>query len=316
MTLDNISEEIKKAESIVILTHESPDGDAMGSSLAVYLQLKAMGKDVDVIIPEFARTYNFLPGASEIKKEGRQDGYDLAIALDCADMKRLNGFSEYFENAKRTISIDHHGVNTMFADLNFVDPVAPACAQILVSIFQYFDLEITKEMGECLITGIITDTGGFKYSNVTVETFEFAAGLLEKGVNISSIYEKVMQIISKSRFDLSRIAINRLELHEDGKIAFTYITKQDEESVNAEVGDTEGIVEQGRCIEGVEVSVFLRETDKGFKISLRSSSYVNVSDIALIFGGGGHIKAAGCLISAPLEVAKEKIISQIKMHLK
>lgn len=316
MTLDSIDEEIRKANSIVLLTHEAPDGDAIGSSLAMYIVLKSMGKNVDLVVPEFARTFNFLPCADEIKKEGSSEPYDLAISLDCSDIKRLNGFANYFETAKKTISIDHHGVNTMFGDLNYVNPVAPACAQILVSIFQYFDIEISKEIGECLITGIITDTGGFKYSNVTAETFEFAAWLLEKGVNISDIYERVMQVITKSRFDLTRIALERLELLEDGKIAFTYITKEDEEKVNAEVGDHEGIVEQGRCIEGVEVSIFLKESPKGFKVSLRSNKYVNVSDIGLIFGGGGHQKAAGCLLPYSLEVAKEKIIAQVKMYLR
>lgn len=315
MTLDSIAEEIKRADSIVLLTHETPDGDAIGSSLAMYIALKSIEKNVDLVVPELARTFNFLPCIDEIKKEGNSRPYDLAIALDCSDIKRLNGFANYFETAKKTISIDHHGVNSMFADFNYVNPVSPACAQILISIFEYYDIEITKEIGECLITGIITDTGGFKYSNVTSETFEFAASLLQKGVNISNIYERAMQVITKSRFDLTRIAMERLELLENGKIAFTYITKEDEEKVNAEVGDHEGIVEQGRCIEGVEISIFLKESPKGFKVSLRSNKYVNVSDICLIFGGGGHQKAAGCLLPYSLDVAKEKIIAQVKRSL-
>lgn len=315
MTLDNIKEEIRRANNIIILTHENPDGDAIGSSLATFHALKKMDKNVDVVIPEFARTFNFLPGANQIKKETEIANYDLAIALDCADLKRLNGASTLFENAKMTISIDHHGVNSMFANLNYVDPVAPACAQILVSIFNYWEIEISKEIGECLITGIITDTGGFKYSNVTVETFEFAAELLSKGVNISSIYERVMQNISLSRFELTKIALNRLELLENGKIAFTYIRKEDEEKVHAEVGDHEGIAEQGRCIEGVEVSVFLRENDKGYRVSMRSSKNVNVADICLIFGGGGHIKAAGCFMPYSLEISKEKLLHEIKRQL-
>lgn len=315
MTLDNIKEEVNRANKIVILTHENPDGDAMGSSLATYHAIKSLGKQVDVVIPEFARIFSFLPGVNEVKKEAEDINYDLAIALDCGDLKRLNGATSLFENAKMTISIDHHGMNTMFANINYVDPVAPACAQILVSLFNYWGTEITKEIGECLITGIITDTGGFKYSNVTVETFEFAAELLSRGVNISAIYERVMQTISLSKFELTRIALNRLELLEDGKVAFTYITQEDEEKVHAEVGDHEGISEQGRCIEGVEVSVFLRENDKGFRVSMRSSKNVNVSDIGLMFGGGGHAKAAGCFMPYSLEVAKEKLLHEIKRQL-
>ena len=189
MTLDDIKEEIKKAKKTVILTHESPDGDAIGSSMAVYLALKNNNKDVDVIIPEMPRTFDFLPRVNEVKKESDVEKYDLAIALDCADLKRLNGFATYFENARKTIVIDHHSINTMFGQYNYVDPVAPACAQILFGILEYFGVEITKEIGTCLITGIITDTGGFKYSNVTADTFEFAANMLEKAL-IFLIYMK------------------------------------------------------------------------------------------------------------------------------
>jgi len=314
MTLDDIKEEILKAKSIVILTHESPDGDAIGSSMAVYLALKSIGKEPDVIIPEMPRVFEFLPNINEVKKSSNVEKYDLAIALDCADIKRLNGFSQYFENAKSTIVIDHHSGNTMFGQYNYVNPVSPACAQILCVIFEYFGIEITNEIGECLITGIITDTGGFKYSNVTSDTFDFAAGLLEKGVNISNIYERVMQTVTISRFNLTRIAVDRLELLEDGKIAFTYITMEDERKVNADYGDHEGIVEQGRSIEGVLVSVFLRETEQGYRVSLRANnnSNINVADICMIFGGGGHIRAAGCLLQGTLAAAKEKIIDEIK----
>lgn len=315
MTLDSIKEEIDRAKTIAILTHENPDGDAVGSALATYIVLKNMNKNVDVIIPEFARIFEFLPCVNEIKKETDVLNYDLVISVDCADYKRLNGTISIFENAKMTISIDHHGTNSMFANLNYVDPASPACAQILAHILNYWEIEITKEIGECLITGVITDTGGFKYSNVTVETFEFAAELLSRGINISKIYEQALQTMSFSKFKLLQISMDRLEFLENGKIAFTYIMKDDEEKVKAEVGDHEGIVEQGRSIEGVEVSVFLRQRDNGFRVSMRSSNKVNVADICLIFGGGGHEKAAGCYMEYSLDVVKEKIINEIKLQL-
>ena len=311
-TLDNILEEINKAESIVILTHENPDGDAIGSGLALYNALKQIGKDPDIIIPEYPRTFEFLPGSNEIKKESNVEKYDLAISVDCATIKMLNGFANYFENAKVKVSIDHHSTNTMFGDLNYVSPDAPACAQILLVVFEYFKIEVTKDIGTCILAGIITDTGGFKYSGVTSETFEFVAWLLQKGINVSKIYKKVLQTKTRANFELNRIAINRLEFFEDGKVAFTYITKEDEESVNAESGDHEGIVETSRDIEGVEVSIFVRETDKGCKVSMRSNEYVNVSDVCLLLGGGGHIRAAGATMQCTIEQAKEKILRQIK----
>ncbi len=315
MTLDQILEEINQANSIVILTHENPDGDAMGSSLALYQALKNYGKDVDLVIPEHSRTFDFLPAIDEIKVEGREQ-YDLAIALDCATIKMLNGFSTYFEEAKMRISIDHHSTNSMFADLNFVNPEAPACAQILIVVLNYFKMEITREIGTCILAGIITDTGGFQYSGVNAETFEFVSWLLEKGVNVSTVYRKVLQTKTRSSFELARIASNRLEFFYDGRVTFTYITKEDEEEVHAEIGDHEGIVETGRAIEGVEVSIFVRETEKGCKVSTRSNDYVDVSDMCLLFGGGGHQRAAGCLMQGSIEEVKEKLLNRVKQYLK
>ena len=311
-TLDNILEEINKAETIVILTHENPDGDAVGTSLALYHSLKQMGKNPDIIIPVLPRIFEFLPGANEIKKESNVEKYDLAISVDCATIKMLNGFSNYFEDAKVKISIDHHSTNTMFGDYNYVSPDSPACAQVLLVVLDYLKVEVTKEIGTCILTGIITDTGGFKYSGVTAETFEFVAWLLNKGINVSKIYRKVLQTKTRANFELNRIAADRLEFFEDGKIAYTYITKEDEEKVHAESGDHEGIVETGRDIEGVEVSIFIRQTDKGCKVSMRSNEYVNVSDVCLLLGGGGHAHAAGVSMQCTVDQAKEKILRQLK----
>lgn len=318
MTLDNIIEEIKKAEKIVILTHETPDGDAIGSSLAMKLALKQLGKNADLIIKEFPRIFDFLPNREEVKQETDIEKYDLAISLDCADFKRLVG-NEYFEKAKQTIVIDHHGSNKMYGDINFVNPVSPACCQILIGMFQYFNIDINKELGTCILTGIITDTGGFRYSGVTPETFEFTAELLEKGVNVSEIYKRVLETQTKANFELMKRTIDRMEFLENGKVTFTYITNKDLEEVNAEIGDHEGLVEIGRDIEGVEVSVFIRqkENDKDtYKISMRSNDYVNVSDVCLMFGGGGHEKAAGAVIQGDIEQVKQKIINELKKVLK
>lgn len=316
MTLEHILEEIKKAKKIVILTHENPDGDAIGSSLGMYIALRKMEKEPDIIIPELPRVYNFLPEIENVKKEGQKEPYDLAIALDCATIKMLNGWANYFEDAKVKVTIDHHGTNTMYGDYNYVNPDAPACAQTLISIIQYFGVEIDKKIGTSLLTGIITDTGGFQYQSTTPETFEFAAELLQTGVNVSDIYKRVMNTMTKANFELRKRAIERMEFFKEGKIAFTYVTKEDIEEANAETGDFEGIVEEGRNIEGVEVSIFLRETQKGFKVSLRSNDYVNVSDVCLLFGGGGHIHAAGCTIAQSLEQVKEKIVNEVNVHIK
>lgn len=316
MTLDNILGEIKKANSIVILAHENPDGDAIGCCMGMRLALQQLGKNVDVIIPEYPKCFKFLPGIKETKKDSEIENYDLAIALDCATTKLLSTWNKYFESAKTKIVIDHHASNSMYGDLNYVDPKSPACAQTLAIILSYFNIEITKDIATCLLTGIITDTGGFAYSGVNADTFEIAAKLVEQGINVYSIYQKVFLNMSQSKFNLHKIATDRLELFEKGKISYTYITKNDEKQVNAETGDYEGIVEIGRNIDGVEVSIFLRETEKGIKVSLRSKDYLNASEICAAFGGGGHTRAAGCTMVGTIDQVKMQVINKIKESLK
>lgn len=317
MTLDEILKEIKDAKRIVILTHESPDGDAIGSSLAVKLMVENFDKEADVIIPEYSRLFNFLPAIDQVKKESEIKKYDLAISVDCADLKRL-AKKEYFENAKKTIVIDHHGSNKMYGDLNYVNPVSPACCEILAGMCEYFEVDITKEIGTCIMTGIITDTGGFRHPGINPETFEFTAELIRKGVDIPDIYKRTLRTKTKANFLLTKRVIERMEILEEGKVTFTYINSQDEKEVGAEPGDHEGLVDIGRDIEGVEVSIFIRQKggENSYKISLRSGSNVNVSDICLMFGGGGHPKAAGALVQGDLEQVKEKVLKEVKKALK
>ncbi len=317
MTLDEILKEINEAENIVILTHETPDGDAIGSSLGMKLALEKIGKNADIIMSKYARMYSFLPEFETIKGESEIKNYDLAISLDCATLKRMDN-KEYFENAKKTIVIDHHGSNNMYGDINYVNPVSPACSEILLVILNYFEIEIDVKIGTCLMTGIITDTGGLQYPSTTADTFEYAAELLRKGVNISEICKKTLQTKTKANFELSKRVMERVELLEDGKVAFSYITTKDMEEVNAEEGDHEGLVNIGREIEGVEVAIFIRqkENDDLYKVSMRTGDKVNASDVCLMFGGGGHPRAAGALIPGTIEQVKEKLLKEVRKALK
>ena len=314
MTLDDILVELKNAKTIVVLTHESPDGDAISSSLSVFHALQQYGKNVDVVIPEHAKDFDFLPESDKILNTGKEEQYDLAISVDCTDLKRLAGGKEYFETAKKTVEIDHHSVNAMFADYNYVDPVSPSCCQVLIAMFEYYGVEITKEIANCILTGMITDTGGFQWGGVTPETFEFAAELIRKGAKIKEICRKALRNKTKAHCKLERLVYDRLEFYEDDKIAISYITIEDNQNTGAKLGDEEGLTEMLRDIEGVEVAVLLKEKEgkNGYKASLRSHETINVSEICLLLGGGGHPGAAGCFIPGTLEQAKTKILDAIK----
>lgn len=317
MTLDEILVEIKNANNAVVMAHEAPDGDAIGSSLAMCLAIRNMGKEAYVLMKDFPENFSFLPGKEFIITESEIENFDIAIALDCPNIKRINSeFIPYFENAKVKVEIDHHSKNDMFGDYNIVNHVSPATAQILVSSFEYLGIEITKEIGTCLLTGVITDTGGFKNTSVTVECFDFASWALSKGINLPKIYKESMLTMTKSKFEAQKLAMNRLEFFADGKIAFTYMTKVDDLELGIKAGERDGIVEIGKAIEGVEVSIFLYEKEKGFKASLRSNEYVNVSEVCLMFGGGGHIKAAGATLNMQFEEAKKAIITEVTKYLK
>lgn len=313
--LDSIIDAINRAHRIGIFTHVSPDGDAIGSSLGLYLGLKQLKKDVDVIIDEYSKCFKFLPSLDDIKNKG-EEKYDLAIAIDCATKGRLFDLNNSFDNSDVTVSIDHHVSNTYFAILNYVEGDSPAASKTLIKILKRLGVSINLEIGTCLMAGIITDSGGFRYSNVDDETFEFAAHMLDVGVDISDIYYRTFDVKTRPQFELSTIATGRLKFYSKDRIALTYITLADMKKVNAEIGDHEGIVNVARNIEGVEVSVFLREDENGiYNVSFRSNDYVNVSDIAELFGGGGHEKAAGCTMDCSLEEAIKILVKEITKKL-
>ena len=313
--LDSIIEVINKAKKIGIFTHVNPDGDAIGSAMALYLGLKQLNKNVDIITDEYSRCFDFLSNLDEIKNKGTDD-YDLGIVVDCATKKRLFDPTDSFDKCYNTIAIDHHSSNAYFADYNFVEEKSPAAAKTLIKVLKRLNITITKEIGEYLMAAIITDSGGFRYDTVDDETFEFAAQMLDLGVNISDIYYRVFDVKTKAQFKLSTIATSRLEFYNSDKIALSYLSKQDFKDAKASVGDHEGIVNVGRNIEGVEVSIFLREEEKDeYRVSLRSNSYVNVSDIAETFDGGGHAKAAGLTINDKLEVAVKRLVKETSKRL-
>ncbi len=316
MTLDEILKEINQAESFVILAHENPDGDAVASTLAMANALKSLGKEnIDVLFKEYPAKFNMLPNINFIKTEATYENYDMAIVLDCTDLKRVSScYHEYFENAKVTVEIDHHLKNAMFADYNVVNPVSPATAQILVSSFEYMNIKINKDIATCLITGIITDTGGFRFDSTTTETFEFAGWSLSQGVNVSKIYKEAMMTKTKSQFEIEKLGVDRLEFFADGKITFTYITEKDEKALDVKPGETDGIAGIGITIKDVEIAIFAHERENGFKFSFRSNR-LDVSEICMLFGGGGHKLAAGCTIDANLEDAKKLVIEETEKHL-
>jgi len=300
---------IKESKSIVLLTHESPDGDAVGSMMAFYYMLTSINKDVDMIMPDVPKSFNYLNFIDRIVDKGK-DSYDLVILLDCASKKRIGQIDNVFENCKKSIAIDHHASNPLFCDLNYVEPETAACCQVIYYLFKVWKVNIDKNIGQALTTGLLTDTTGFRNNNVNKDSFLMAADMLDLGIDIHDLYYRVLSKKTMPQYLLMKMTLDRIELFCDGKIAFTYISLEDFENVGAIPGDHEGLVELGRNIDGVEVSIFMRE-DNGYRISFRSNGSVNVNEIAEKFGGGGHKMAAGAKINKSFKETKDFLINEV-----
>lgn len=300
--LNNIFNEIEKANAIVILTHQFPDGDAVSSCLAFGILLK--GK-ADIIIPSFPKNFLFLPFSDTIK--GRSDKeYDLAIALDCADTKRLVGYEEYFKKAKKTIVIDHHITSEFYGTLSYVDATVPACTQILTDIFRTKDYKINKDIAICLLTGIISDTCGFTERKITANTFEIVSYLVGVGADYKEIYTNIMERCNEGQFKLKQMVVSRVEIVKN--IATSYLTKED--IFGYDTIDHKYLLKEYQNIEGVDVIVLFIEYPDVIKVSLRSEN-INVLSICKKFNGGGHKNSAGCVIMDTLENVKKKILKEL-----
>ncbi len=309
---------ISEAGGIAIFPHVSADGDAIGSSLALALSLKNAGKKVVVYIEEDIPTvYRFLPGTELMSFSDSQDeAMDLNIALDTGDVGRLATRGEVFFKAPCTINIDHHVTNTKYALLNFVDASSASTGEIIYTLLKKLKYTIDKDIATCLYTALSTDTGGFKYSNTTAETHRIAAELLSTGIDIGELSQRIFDNTTFTKLKLTQKSIELLELLQDDKLAVVALSQEDLNSTGAKDEDCDGIVNIGRSIEGVEVSLLVKEkSNNEVRINLRSKTYVDVSEIAAAFGGGGHKRAAGCTVNGTLQEVRNQLIQAVKEKL-
>mgnify|MGYP000978040495 CR=1 FL=1 len=294
-TLSKVAEKLREARDIVILPHINADGDALGAALALALALRNMDKEVDVLLEEeVPSNLDFLPGQELIKKNP-QKSYHVALNIDNGDITRLGLREPYFHGADIKLSIDHHATNKVEAHYSYIDIKASATGEIVYDlILTYLGGSLNKDIALCLYTAIVTDTGGFRYTNTTPRTLEIGAELLKYDIDFPYVIKKVFDMVSHTKLFLMKQTMNSLRLLEQGKLAISYITYEDIKALPAKNDDFEGLVNIGRNLMGVEVSLFLREDPKGhFRGNLRSNNYVDVSKIAEKFNGGGHKRAAG-----------------------
>lgn len=313
-SLLEIAEALKKRDDFTIITHVSPDGDAVGSALALYRLLHKLGKRAQVVCDNpVPRVYQFMPGAETVVRSGQAAAYRNAVCVDCSDELRMGDAARIFQRAELTINIDHHATNMGHAQLNYIDERAAATAQIICQLIDLFPGMTDKETAVCLYIGLITDTGSFSYSNTTPETLFCAAELMKLGIDTAQLNMRVFHSVTVQRLRLHGFAIKNIALLYGSRVSFVSITREDIARYGATDEDTEGIIDYARDIDTVQIAVFMRESEYGrYKLSLRSKGDIDVSSIARAFGGGGHVNAAGYTDSGSYEEAKGRILMAAK----
>lgn len=316
--IDNIIEYIKRGNDYIVTSHISPDGDNIGSTLSMYYFLNKLNKNVYYVLDDNPPlNLKFLTEDIKILKSEQVEIKDyIIIALDCGDKTRICLSEEIKENAKSIICIDHHASNDSYGDLNYIDIDASSTCELVYNVLQRYSESnnlniIDEKIATCLYTGLATDTGNFSYSNTHASSFEMAKNLLLLGAQRDNIIQNVFQSNPYNFYKLLGEALNTLEIV-DGKIASIEVTKEMFKRNVISFNDVDGITSYTRDIEGVEVGILLKEKKENeVKVSLRSKNYVDVSAIAQVFGGGGHVRAAGCTINDSVENAKKKVLEEV-----
>lgn len=315
-----LNEVLDGVNSVVLLGHLHPDGDCVGTCLGMYNYLSENYPQltVELFLDHPATKFSYLKNFDRIKTEW-EDGraYELCITMDSSDTERLGVFLPYFETAGKTFCIDHHVTNAGFAEKNHIISTASSSSEVLFGLLA--EDRISKETAECLYTGIVHDTGVFKYSNTSKKTMEIAGKLVDKGLNSAKIIDDSFYRRTYVQNQVLGRALLESFLFMDGRCIFTALKQRELDFYGADSNDLDGIIDQLRITEGVECAVFIYEKEPHvYKVSMRSNDYVDVSKIAAYFGGGGHVRAAGCTMSGSaydvLNNLSKHIEQQMKEH--
>lgn len=303
---------LKKNDDYIILTHVSPDGDTLGSAYALALGLRSIGKKAYVVCSDdVPARYDYFVKQAALEPID----YKTIVAVDVADAKLLGDL--YSSCCDRVdICIDHHVSNTGYAKRLYLDAAASATAECIYEILKKMHIKITPLIACCLYTGIATDTGCFKYSNVTVKTHKIAAELISLNINAAEINRLMFDTKSKARLELEKMVLESAEFHFDNRCIVLTVTDEMQKKSGCEPSDLEGVAVISRSVEGVVAGVSVKQTDNDtYKISLRTYEPLDASRICGTLGGGGHKGAAGCTLTGSLESVKEQVLSAVKTAL-
>ena len=312
-----LNDSIKQSKNILIISHVNPDGDTLGSMLALrdYIYLNYKKKPEMMVISKIPKMYEFLSGLKDVKHLNEFDKsmvYDLVILTDVAALDRIFEAQIFYEKAKIKAVIDHHKTNNYQADVRFVKPDASSTGEVLYEIAKNLNWKSDEKISEALYTAILTDTGGFRFDNTSSNTLKIASELVAMGAKPQYIYKNCYELKSKTFVMFQAHCLHKAVFESDDKIAYIVVYKKDFEKFSTEDDLTEGLVEKLRMIDSTEVAFLLKEIDsKMFKVSMRSKN-IDAAEVCAAFDGGGHKFAAGCVMKCSADDSVKKIISEIK----
>lgn len=307
---------IDDSNSIYIVAHINPDGDAIGSTCALYYALMSIGKDVHVICPSYSEVFEFLPGISEVESFVSKDSYDLLICLDASDSGRLAISEADYNKAKKIIMLDHHQKSHPYGEVQYINDQLSSACEIVYHFIKYLNIPFDINSASLLYTGMMTDTGSFNYSNTSSATHRAVAELLDVGVDSVYICKKLNDTIKEAKLKLIAKTVENMEVFYGGKMRYSYVDYDTINSLGIHDEDAEGMTNYLRMVEGTEVAVYVRgKSDGTLKVSMRSGGNVDISKIAIGFGGGGHPRAAGYTMREDIEIEKKKLIDVVGVML-
>ncbi len=314
MSFKDIVEKIKETKSLALVAHASPDGDAVGSTLALALALRSLGKTVTILSKEVSPNHlSYLPLYEEYGTvSSLWEETQVLVCLDCGNQARLSmereGFAEIFK-----INMDHHVSNENYGDLNYVDSTSASTAEIIFEVIMALDVKLDEDMAKCLYTGIVSDTGSFQYPSTTAKTLNITAHLLETGLNFSSIQRALFATTPFKRVKLLGRALMTLESYLEGFVSTMYLEGEDFNILAISDRDSGNIVNYGLEPLECDVSILFKEADGALRVSVRTKAQIDASALCGKFGGGGHVRAAGCNMEGiALKEAKQAFLDEIE----
>ena len=310
--LGQVVELIEKKQAFAITSHIRPDGDGIGSGLALYWMLRSLGKEVDVVLRDrIPPAYEILPGSESVYvQDDLVKDYDAVFLMECSDAERpgLPSLKNQF-----IVNIDHHSTTEPFGHINWIDPTAGAVGEMIYNLAKALGVEVTKEIGDCIYTAILTDTGSFHFSNTTERTLKIASELVRRGVEPAKISQALFYSHPFSKIKLMGMVLSTIQRDESGHIAWVTVDHETMYEAGACDEDADGIVNYALSIDEVVAVAFFKELSSGiWRISLRSKGKNNVAKVAEVFGGGGHRNAAGCRIEGDFEEVRCRVIEGLQ----